>query len=224
MSDVQGIRPRMDGGRSRWSTSIIIALNTSVGNGVYVAVTGLSANGHQLSRCMWMQGDTAGHSSWENFRRQLGPSNGQNFWGVVNQYSWGLTNTNAGAPVLKIPMGTGGGYAGGVVPNFGMIADLLEPYIAWAPAGQNSVVVALGQLWAAFLTEQAVPMDRVKLAFPIGSTNHDCIDLSDGNRDGRGSPLAAEATKTPWLFKFRRPGRSFTLSTRRRACRASLPA
>ena len=137
---------------------------------------------------MWMQGDTAGHSSWENFRRQLGPSNGQNFWAVVNQYARrGNEIRDAGAPVLKIPMGTGGGYAAGVVPNFGMVADFFDPYIAWAPVSSGSLVMAMGQLWATFLTGETAPMDSVKLGLTIASANHDCIDLSDANRDSRGA-------------------------------------
>jgi hypothetical protein len=190
ISDVQG----NTAANGFWTVTVIdannITLNGSTGNGAYTASTGLLATNNQIARCLWMNGQSIS-SVDDTFRKSLaaGQNTSTDSWVCVNQYSYGASQ---GAPVpgptIKTPRHPYNINANnGTILNWGMIADLFEPFICWGATSLTSQILQVGELWAAFVTTETLPMDRIKLAFVISGVPHDCVNFTDGSQEPRGS-------------------------------------
>jgi hypothetical protein len=158
-------------------------LNGSSGNGSYTG-GGVVAGPNQIARAIWFTGQGAG-TAFPTFRNSFAP--GSSAWfGALNQYSWSAWNSGTGL-CLEIGKHPSSGLNNGILLNWGSISDLTPAVIAWGITSGNATIMKYGQLWAAFLTQEPLPVDRIKTAFAVSDGTHDCINFTDGSQEPRGS-------------------------------------
>ena len=142
-----------------WTITVIdtntFSLNTSVGNGTYVANSAFCSNltiGNTVNQAIWAGAGGGGES---NFR--IGVSLTGTMWQTVNSQQ---VNSNGGTerPQFVYNITPNGG-ADGVVQWYDNSFVLLEPFLAWGiSAGAAPKII--GQMWDAVLVRQAITIDQ----------------------------------------------------------------
>lgn len=142
-----------------------ISLNGSTGNGAYTS-GGISGHAfNQISRTIYIHGDSA-TQSWPSWRTRL-DGNTTSYWVTVNQYSYGTSfgGTNVQLPSLFLAQKTAGNNNAITFYSWGLIPDLIEPRLIVPVQTGNSIPIAIGYLWAAFVVMENNVMDRINTGF-----------------------------------------------------------
>jgi hypothetical protein len=172
-----------------------LTLTGSTGNGAYTSSPGTYYSGgvigtnDQITRAIWMTGDNVGgHRSC--FRNALGyvGSDGDS-WHCLNQFHW--SNTQSNIPFIIIPKNAGNNSVNsyGVNPEWGNKGDITEPAIGWRLSSSSSSAYRYGQLWAAFVHLEPMPMDRLNTGFD----GHNWINITNGATAYEGSLWLAKS-------------------------------
>ena len=145
-------------------------LNGTTGNGAYTSggVTGLTMS--QIQRLMLALGDTSG-SSCQTFRTSAWPcvesgtiNPSINLFEAlnvfVNKYSGSPYTASYGPRLFSARTATGE-----MAAVWGGIPRIVDAVVFWPVLGLGVSLFEVGQLWATFCTQEAVPADRMNTGF-----------------------------------------------------------
>ena len=141
-------------------------LNGSTGNGAWTSggLTGLALS--QIQRLMLVMGDTSS-GSYQTFRTSAWPGCGGTYTsllvalnGVVYKYQTSSTNANYGPRLLATRTSNNA-----TATVWGGVPRIVDPSVFLPALGLNVGLFEVGQLWATFVTQEAVPADRQNTGF-----------------------------------------------------------